>query len=260
MDDRKVILEKDGRVAVITLNSPVTSNAMDLELGASLTEALEAASGDVDIKAVVMTGRGRAFSAGANVKAMRAELDGDPSLTPGRVLERFVRAFAKAAGLVFTMEKPVVAAVNGAAAGGGLALAMAGDMAVADPRAKFDPAFVRLGLVPVGGLSMILPAVMGRKKAAEFLYLARAVNAEEALALGLINRIAEEGKSVDEALELAHAIADKPGLGIARTKRLLLKTSGVDVVELMDTESRLLGECGDHPEHRKMMEALLSRL
>ena len=255
----EIILEKIDRVALVTLNSPDTANAMDLNIGQALYQALEELNRDRSLKAAVLTGAGRTFSAGANIRAILAGVEQD-GRTPGQVLEMFVDAFTRAGRLMREMDLPFVAAVNGAASGGGLALALACDVIVAAPQATFDPAYVRLGLVPVGGLSAVLGHLLGPKKAAEFLFMARAVPADQALSMGLINRVVPSDKVVAEALDMARTMAAQPGLGLARTKRLLNQAYAVDFESQLQKEKEYLRECGDHPEHRDIFSALLKTL
>ena len=255
----EIILKKTDRVALITLNSPDTANAMDLKIGQALYQALEDLHQDRSIKAAVLTGAGRHFSAGANIRAIIDEVE-HKGRTPGQVLEDFVDSFARAGRLMRDMDLPIVAAINGAAAGGGLALALACDLIVAGPKATFDPAYVRLGLVPVGGLSVLLGQLLGPKKAAEFLFLAQAVPADQALDMGLINRVVPAEEVVTEAMAMAKTMAAQPGLGLARTKKLLNQAYTVDFENQLQKEKEYLRECGDHPEHRDIFSALLKSL
>ncbi|MFH1134791.1 MAG: enoyl-CoA hydratase/isomerase family protein [Pseudomonadota bacterium] len=256
----RVILEKRGKVALIVLNSPETSNALDTRTGAELEQALSDAARDPDIKAAVLTGQGPNFSSGANVKAIMAELQKHPDKTSGDILGNLVRPFTGAASLLTDMEKPVIGAVKGTAAGGGLALALACDLIVAAASARFDPVYLRLGLVPVGGLTYLAPRLMGLKKAAEFFFLARALSAAEACEFGLVNRVVAEEEVLPTALGLAEAMAAQPGLGLSRTKRLLNGSCRRELLEAMENENQALRECAEHPEHRGLFEKLFQKL
>ncbi|MDY6850679.1 MAG: enoyl-CoA hydratase-related protein [Thermodesulfobacteriota bacterium] len=255
----KVVLERRGPVALITLNSPETSNSMDLELGGAMFRVLEAAARDQAVRSVVLTGQGRTFSAGANIKAMRYEVTKNPNLTPSQVLKGFIEVFNRAAVLIFEMDKPVVAAVNGTAAGGGMALALACDIILASSSARFDPAYVRMGLVPVGGMSAIIPQLAGRKLATEFLFLARPIDAAEARAMGLINRVTVPDEVLPEAMKLAQVLAEKPRQSIARTKKLLNQADASDLAGQMAREEVHLRACADTPEHRAIVEAFVKK-
>jgi len=255
----KVVLERRGPVGLIRLNSPETSNSMDLDLGGAMFRILEEAARDQALRSVVLTGQGRTFSAGANIKAMRSEVTKNPNLTPSQVLKGFIEVFNRAAALIFEMDKPVVAAVNGTAAGGGLALALACDIIFASPSARFDPAYVRMGLVPVGGMSAIIPQLAGRKLAAEFLFLARPIDAAEARAMGLINRVTAPDEVLPEAMKLAQVLAEKPRQSIARTKKLLNQADFSDLAKQMEREAVHLRACADTPEHRTIVEAFVKK-
>ncbi len=258
MTDR-VTLEKKGPVGLVTLNSPDTSNAMDPEIGRALVSVLEELSREKALRAAVLTGRGRSFSAGANIKAIIAEME-TKARPPAEILESYVDIFNRAGSMMSELDIPVVGAINGAASGGGLALAMACDLVLASSEAVFDPAYVRLGLVPVGGLSMLLPRWLGMKRAAEFLYLARPISAVEARDLGLVNRVLPLDQVLPEALSLAEELSGRPGLGLARTKRLLNRAGTENLAGQIAKEKEYLHECADTPEHRALMKALAEKL
>jgi 2-(1,2-epoxy-1,2-dihydrophenyl)acetyl-CoA isomerase len=254
----KVHLDVHGAVALITLSSPETANAMDLEIGQALIGHLLKIKTGADVRVVVLTGAGRTFSAGANVKAIKKKLAQD-KCSPSSVFTHFTDIFTQAVTLLMQLNQPVITAINGSAAGGGLALALSGDLVVASENADFDPAFLRLGLVPVGGLSMMLPLSMGFRRAAEFLFTARPVSAREALALGLVNRVTDQDKCLDAAMELAADIAAKPGSGVFRTKKLLRGAWNDLLKNQMIREQEALAECSETQEHRTIFEAFLER-
>jgi 2-(1,2-epoxy-1,2-dihydrophenyl)acetyl-CoA isomerase len=252
----KVLFENMDGVGVIRLNAPETSNAMDMEIGEALLSALQTAESDPETKVIVLTGNGRTFSAGANFKAIKRELAENPENTPDMILYRFVGAFNKAAAVMIGMKKTIIAAVNGTAAGGGLALAMACDLVVASDQARFDPVYVRLGLTPMGGMTGLLPVLLGPKKAMEFLFMAKPVSARMAEQMGLVNVVVTHEDLLDRTLETARKIMNHPGEGVGRTKRLLWGDPKV-LEKRLDDEAEELRCCVQAPETRAIWEALL---
>jgi 2-(1,2-epoxy-1,2-dihydrophenyl)acetyl-CoA isomerase len=256
VSEPKVLFENIEGVGMIRLNATETANAMDLELGEALLAMLKAAESDPEIKVVVLTGNGSTFSAGANFKAIKRELAENPDQTPDMILYRFVGAFNKAAMVMIGMKKPTMAAVNGTAAGGGLALALACDLVVASDQARFDPVYVRLGLTPMGGMTGLLPVLLGPKKAAEFLFMAKPISAMKADQMGLINVVVSHEDLMDRVLETARRIMAHPGEGVGRTKRLLWGDPEA-LEKRMDDEAEALRCCVQAQETRAIWDALL---
>jgi enoyl-CoA hydratase len=210
-----LVTERRGPVALLVMNRPQALNALSRALRAALTEALTAAEADPGIRAVVLTGAGpRAFSAGLDLKELGADPDalvGDPASAaasdPVLALRR--------------MTKPVVAAVNGVAVTGGFELALACDIRLAAPAARFADTHSRVGVLPGWGLSQILPRLIGPSRAKEVSFAARFVEAEEAAAWGLVNRVVPAEALIDEALALAARIAEAPADWLAACKAVM---------------------------------------
>ena len=194
------------------------------------------------------------------MKAIMAEIEDKPDKSSGELLTDLVKPFTRTAHLVTDMEKPVIGAIKGAAAGGGLALALACDIIVAAETARFDPVYLRLGLTPVGGLTYLLPSLMGIKQAAEFLFMAKAVPAREAARLGLVNRVVPDEQVMPTAIEMAETMAEQPGLGLIYSKRLLHEAGRKNLLEAMEKEAQAMMECARHPEHKKLFEMLFKKL
>lgn len=256
MSEPKVLFENVDGVGVIRLNAPETANAMDLEIGEALLAALTTAESDPAIKVVVLTGNGRTFSAGANFKAIKRELAKNSGQTADMIFYRFVGAFHKAVAMMIGMQKPTMAAVNGTAAGGGLALALACDLVVASDQARFDPVYVRLGLVPMGGLTGLLPMLLGPKHAMEFLLMAKPVSAMRAEKMGLVNVVVAHEDLLDRTLYSARKIMNHPGNGVGQTKRLLWG-SPQDLEKRLTEEAEALRQCSQAPETKAIWDALL---
>ena len=252
-------MEKMGPIGLIYLDSPDTANAFDLELGSVFLSILKVVDKDKTIRVCILTGRGKTFCAGANLWTLNAEMkeSGQP---PAGILHKFSRFFNRVSGLMAMMDIPVIAAVNGPATGGGMALALTCDLVLASSTAYFDPTFMRLGLPPLGGLSFLLPEMMGSRSAAELLYRAKPVDADRALSLGLINRVVPPEELMPQAMTLAGEIAEVPPLVLARTKRLLKEQNRAQMVEAMEREIKFLEECGNSQEHQERLTRLLKKL
>ena len=201
-----VIVQRRAAVAVLTLDRPDAMNAVNPQLGDDLRRALEDAAGDDDVRAVLLTGNGRAFSAGADLKAgFDPTPEGHPDV--GKALRERYHPIITA---IRTMPKPVVAAVNGPAAGIGLSFALACDLVVAAESAYFLLAFVNIGLVPDGGSSFLIPERVGFARAAEMAMLGEKIPADKALEWGLINRVTPDDALHDEANALADRLSAGP--------------------------------------------------
>jgi enoyl-CoA hydratase/carnithine racemase len=240
----EVEVTRDDAVITITLNRPDVLNAltatMHAELGAALKEAR-----DPDVRAVVVTGAGRGFCVGQDLTEFR-EAAGD-------IGARLRRSYHPNVLAIRALEKPVIAAVNGAAAGGGLALALAADIRLAAPTARFNAAFVKIGL-SCGelGTSWTLTRLVGPGRAAEIAYTGRPVEAEEAARIGLVNRVVPEESLLDEALALAEQIASNSPGGVQLSKRALqanMETASyAAALELENRGQALLTRGEDMPE------------
>jgi len=213
-----VTLQRRGAVATIELNRPDAMNAWNREFGEELRTVVERTAADPDVRAVVITGAGRAFSAGADLK--------DPgfNLTPeghADVRQALTDRYHPIITGIREMPKPVIAAVNGAAAGIGCSLALACDLVIAAESAFFMLAFVNIGLVPDGGSSLLIPARVGFARAAEMAMLGERVPAPKALEWGLINRVVADDALRAEVDQLADKLANGPTRSYAGSKRQL---------------------------------------
>jgi 2-(1,2-epoxy-1,2-dihydrophenyl)acetyl-CoA isomerase len=212
-----IALERRGGELRITLDRPESMNAWNLQFGRDLKAALEQATDDESVRAVVLTGRGRGFSSGADLRQGFEMNDaGHPDVgTPLREL------YHPLITLVRTMPKPVVAAVNGPAVGIGCSLALAADLIVARESAYFLLAFINIGLVPDGGSSMLLPERVGMARAAEMAMLGERIPAAQALEWGMINRVVADDAFESEIDALAARLAGGPTQAYAGVKRQL---------------------------------------
>ncbi|HKE90817.1 MAG TPA: enoyl-CoA hydratase-related protein [Gemmatimonadales bacterium] len=236
----------DG-IATITLNRPEKLNALTPALCEELIGALRAASADTGVRAIVITGAGRAFCAGADLTILGT--DGDA----------LVRAGKEIALLARSAPKPVIAAVNGAAAGGGANLALACDYKVAADTATIGEVFAKLGLGPDWGGSFFLPRLAGTARALELLWSARMVPAAEAYALGLFDRVVPTDRLETEVRTLAQAWATFPALSLRRAKEAIYRSLNATLPEMLDFEVAMQHELFATDEARGRLESLATR-
>ncbi|HEY7899900.1 MAG TPA: enoyl-CoA hydratase/isomerase [Caulobacteraceae bacterium] len=213
----KLKIERHGTVTVITLNDPATMNALGVDMAAELLLAYkQATTGENAARAILLTGEGRGFCSGANLQSGGGgrALDGDGKPDAGHALETVYNPLVT---YIRESATPLVTAINGAAAGVGCSLALLGDLIVASESAYFLQAFRRIGLVPDGGSTWLLPRMIGRARAFEMALLGEKVQAKQALEWGLINRLTSETDLMPTAMGLAQALADGPAsLGLSR--------------------------------------------
>ena len=240
-----VLVTRDGTVAILALNEPARRNALTMDLRHALLAALDDAIADPQCRAIVLTGEGGAFCSGGDLSAMRAD---DPMGARRRlgIIHGIVRRIA--AG-----PKPVIAAVEGAAFGAGLALATASDVVVADAGAKFCASFAKVGLMPDAGLIWSLPPRVGLGTAKRMMLEAPVIGGEEAKALGLVDVLAPAGNVRDIALARAHEMARLAPLSIAMTKAAFARgTDDLDRVLAYEMDGQpMLFATADHAEGRK---------
>jgi 2-(1,2-epoxy-1,2-dihydrophenyl)acetyl-CoA isomerase len=204
---------RDGAVGILTLNEPDSLNAMTPDLLGALAKAIAEMTADEGIRALVLTGEGRGFCSGQNLKASEA-LGED-------IAAGVMRFYWPAFKALRESRVPVVVAVNGVAAGGGFSLAMAGDMIVAARSANFIQVFSRIGLVPDLGSTWLLPRLIGRQRALELMLFNEPLSAERAHEIGLVRQVVDDANLMEEALKLAHRLAVGPTRALVATRALI---------------------------------------
>lgn len=241
-------------VATITLDRPDAMNSLTAEVKSALLDALRRAAEDPSVRAVLLTGSGRAFCAGQD---LREHAD---NLEAGRGLANTVREhYNPIVELITTMDKPVVAAVNGVAAGAGASLAFACDLRVASEKAKFAMAFSGIGLVPDSGASWTLQRLVGPGRAAELLLLGEPLDAARALELGVVTRVVPADDVLKTAQELAVRLAQGPTKAYAATRRALAYAATHSLTESLDLEATLQDECAATADHLNATRAFLAK-
>ena len=237
-------LTTDGPAARILLNRPDALNAWNEQFGRDLNDAVATVAGDDSIRAVLITGAGRGFSSGADLKEQRGAEEGQlPDLS-----SRLKEIYHPIITALREMPKPVVAAVNGPAVGIGCSLALAADLIVAAESAYFLLAFVNIGLVPDGGSTAFLPARVGYARAAEMAMLGERVSAERALEWGLVNRVVPDDELEEAGTTLLRRLANGPTQSYAGSKRLLNRRMYADLAGQLDAEAETQREQGRSPD------------
>ena len=239
MNGKPLIAQRDGTVAVLTLNRPHAFNALDLPLGEALLDALIECDEDETVRAVILTGAGRAFCAGGDIRAMAAAKG-----KAAAFLKKLTVFLHAAAATIVRMPKPVIAAVNGPAAGAGFSLALAADIVLASARASFTVAYTNIGLAPDGSSTFFLPRLLGSKRAFDLIASNRVLAAEEARALGLVTDVWPEAEFPARVREAAHRLAAGPTQALARAKRLVALGQGETLETQMEHERQAIAECG----------------
>ena len=204
---------RDGAVGMLTLNEPASLNAMTPDLLGSLAAAIGEITGDTSVRALVLTGEGRGFCSGQNLKASEA-LGSD-------IVEGVIRFYWPAFRALRECRVPIVVAVNGVAAGGGFSLAMSGDIIVAARSASFIQVFSRIGLVPDLGSTWLLPRLIGRQRALELMLLTEPLSAERAMQWGLVRQVVDDEHLLNEAIQLARRLAAGPTRALVATRALM---------------------------------------
>ena len=241
----------DGKV-IIKLNTPDNMNALDARMSEELDDALLQCQEDYDIKAIIITGNGKAFCAGGNVKAMADAPDAEVFLAE---LSGWIH---KPVHRIQTMEKIVIAAVNGHAVGAGCALVMACDLRYASKKAKFNMGFMKIGLAPGCG-TYFLPKLVGKAKAAELIYLSETIDADTAEKLGLVNHVSEPDELMPHVLEIADIIENGPTLAIGRAKTLLRLSERSLLEEHLAAERHMISISGATDDFREGVTAFAEK-
>jgi 2-(1,2-epoxy-1,2-dihydrophenyl)acetyl-CoA isomerase len=246
----EVDTSRDGAVLTITLNRPDVLNAFNTAMHRGLAAALKDAR-DGGVRAVVLTGAGRGFCVGQDLTEFRE--------APGDIGSRLRDNYHPNIRAIRNLEKPVIAAVNGAAAGAGMSLACACDLRVAADTASFVPAFINIGLIPDSGGSYFVTRLLGPARAFEWLASGKKLTAAEAHAWGLVSEVVEADRLADRAAELAAQLADMPTRGIGMTKRLLDHAVEASLEEQLEREAQLQSAATQTEDFKEGVAAFLEK-
>ena len=227
-EESVVVTRKDG-VAIVRLNEPKTMNAMSATIKAGLDANIAPLLEDDGVRCLLITGTGEAFCAGGDIRSMALA-------KPSDTRDRMRRSY-RWAGRLLKADKPVVMAVNGAAAGAGVSLSLMGDVVIASTSAYFTTGFVRIGVVPDLGLLATLPRAVGTLKAKDLLLTSRKVSAEEALQIGLCSRVVAPGELMNKAMEVADQFAKGPTIAYGLLKKMISRAYDASFDEFLDAEA-----------------------
>jgi 2-(1,2-epoxy-1,2-dihydrophenyl)acetyl-CoA isomerase len=255
MTDKLVYQVNDG-VATMTLNRPAVLNAFDLDMTRALQEALKNAERDAAVRCLVLTGAGKGFSAGQDLSAL---YDAQQSNTKGLILEHIHQTFNPIVSKLRAIEKPIIAAINGAVAGAGLGVALACDLRFASDNARFFEGFVKIGLAPDSGVGWTLPKLVGMARAMEFAFTGEPIDALTAERWGLVNRVYPADRLMDETLTFAKKLAQGPTRAIGMTKRVLNRSLDMSLEELLEYEALVQEAAGQTADHREGVKAFLEK-
>jgi 2-(1,2-epoxy-1,2-dihydrophenyl)acetyl-CoA isomerase len=253
-----ILVSKRNRAMWIELNRPEVRNAIRLGVTTSETiEALNDAAADEDVRAVVITGQGTSFCAGGDVKEMARALQSER--LDATLIREKVREFHKMIEAIHEIEKPVIAMVNGPAMGAGCNLALVCDVRIASDRAKFSEAFVHRGLTSDAGSTYLLPRLVGYAKAFELLTLGESLDAEEALRIGLVNRVVPHEQLLEETEALVARYAEAPTRAVGMIKRGLRLAATASLHDTLEMEATMQAVTMTGEEHVEGVRAFVEK-
>jgi 2-(1,2-epoxy-1,2-dihydrophenyl)acetyl-CoA isomerase len=256
MADLEVI--REGSIVTLVANRPEARNALSLEMRSLLCDTLHDVEQDDTVRCVVLRGAGDHFMAGGDVKGFAASVDQSPE----EIRKQFVLRVHDLHPIMFAMRrmpKPIIASVQGAAAGAGVSMALSCDLVIADEDAFFTLAYCRLGASPDGSATFHLPRTVGIKKAMEMALLGERFTARQAADLGMINFVAPKGKLAEETTKLATRLANGPTHAYGNTKRLLYRSMESDFEAQLQAEGESLADCAAREDFREGVTAFVEK-
>ena len=251
-----ILYHKSESIATITFNRPDVLNAFNEKMGREFLDALKTAARDNDVRCVIVTGQGRAFSAGEDIQDLEGQYERGEN---PRLGERLLHKYNPMVREIRRMEKPVIAAVNGVAAGAGTGIAYSCDIRIASDTAKFIQAFIRIGLAPDSGTSFFLPRLVGFAKAIELALTGDELKAEDAERFGLVAKVVPSDQLMATVQEFARKLASGPTKAIGLTKRALNKSVSSDLETILEYESYLQEIAGATSDHIEAVRAFFEK-
>ena len=251
-------IERDGGIVILTMNQPETRNALTGNTAAEeFVKACDEVRADATVKAVIVTATGPVFSSGGNVKDMRRFFD--DALTPDLIREEYRQGIQRIPRALYHLDVPVICAINGPAIGAGLDLTCMCDIRIAAETATFAESFVRVGIVPGDGGAWLLPRAVGLSRASEMAFTGEAIDAQTALAWGLVSRVVPAGQLLAEAKALAARIAANPGVVLRMTKRLLREGQQQSLESLLELSAGYQAIAHKTADHREAVTAFIEK-
>ena len=247
-----ILVKKENGVAWITMNRPNVLNAFDVPMLKKMQSALKDADSDPSVRCVVISGAGRAFCAGVDLQSLRSR-GSEASLE-----EDLREGFNPIVLRIRNTDKPVIAMVNGAAAGAGMGIALACDLRIMSEGAKFVEAFAKIGLVPDSGASFFMPRLFGLARTMELIFTGEGVDAQEALRLGAVNKVVPQDKLEEETRIMAEKLATSPR-GIGHAKRAVNRALTMNLEEVLEYEARMQQIAGETEDHKEGVRAFTEK-
>jgi 2-(1,2-epoxy-1,2-dihydrophenyl)acetyl-CoA isomerase len=244
-------LDKEGGIATLTLNRPQQLNAISLPVAQSMAKAIDDVHQDDSLKVLIITGAGRAFCAGLDVTTFK-EVD---QMSPEE-LDDLIHTLSLP---LYKLSKPTIAAINGTAAGAGLSIVMQCDIRIASQKARFSPAYIRMGLLPDAGATYFLPRIVGTAKAIELMVTGDTIDAAEAEKIGLLNKVVPEEEVMTVARELAERIAKGPSIAIKLIKQAIHVGIHNNLEQQVEWESLAQYICLKTEDHKEGVNAFLKK-
>ena len=256
LQPKSFLYEVREGVAWVTLNRPERLNALTFEVYRELTDAFAALQNDGDVRVVVVSGAGRAFCSGGDVRDIIGELQGRDA----EGLLEFTRMTCELVRNIRALRKPVIASLNGTTAGAGACIALASDLRIASTEARIAFLFVKVGLSGADmGAAHLLPRLVGLSKATELLYTGDFVTAEEALGIGLYNRVVAASELESETRSLAERLARGPSFALGVTKEMLNRELDVSLDTALEWEAQAQATCMQHPDYAEAYRAFVEK-
>jgi 2-(1,2-epoxy-1,2-dihydrophenyl)acetyl-CoA isomerase len=254
-----VLYDVNDGLATITINRPEAMNAMNVDAKVALRDAVQAAAADTAVRAVLLTATGKAFCVGQDLKEHVSLLAADRESGSGGTMSTVREHYNPIVRALTGMQKPVVAGVNGVAAGAGLGFALAADYRVVADTAKFTTSFAGVALTADSGVSWTLPRLIGQSRAADLLLFPRSFSAQEAYEWGIVNKLVPADELAAQAAAVARALADGPTLAYAALKESMAYGADRSLSEALDKEEELQAKAGASEDHAIAVQAFLAK-
>jgi len=248
MTYRNLLFEKTDGIGIVTVNRPASLNALNSEVFTELDKLFQEIESDAEVRVVILTGSGeKAFVAGADIAEMQA-LD-----TIG--ISKFIAKARKASDQIYNLTKPVIAAINGFALGGGCELAMCCDLRIASENARLGQPEINLGIIPGAGGTQRLTRLIGMTRAKELIYTGDMIDARTALAIGLVNKVVPQASLMAEAREMAKKLLSKGSVALAQAKKAINTGANMDLASALDLEEQCFALCFATEDQKEGMKA-----
>jgi enoyl-CoA hydratase len=252
-----VLIEKEDWIGSIIMNRPERLNAMNVTMLLELVEAFRQVDADPEVRVIILTGAGDAFSSGADLRDSAAAAGAKEEGALGR--HRRLAAIGAVPLAMRDVAKPILACINGAAAGGGMTISLHCDVRIASEKARFGAVFARVGVIPEFGSTYMLPRIVGIAKACELVFTARIIGAAEAKEIGLVDHLVPADRLKEVTKEMATTIAGLPPLGVQMAKRGLYQGLTEDIRTQMRFERMALDACFESADHAEAVRAFLEK-